>query len=88
MITSSTDFSDKFLKEVITRDKCIGYNSKVMRQSAYLVIKPITVDNFVALFNCTPVNRASDSMMDPALIYYRWLGPELFRLLLGRPGLI
>ena len=36
-----------------------------MRQSACLVINPITVDNFAALFNCTPVDRASDSMMAP-----------------------
>ena len=34
-----------------------------MQQSACLVINPITVDNFAALFNCTPVDRASDSMM-------------------------
>ena len=29
------------------------------------VINPITVDNFTALFNCTPVDRASDSVMVP-----------------------
>ena len=38
-----TDFSDQFRKEII-RHKCIGYNSNVMRQSACLVINPITVD--------------------------------------------
>ena len=48
-------------------NKHIGYNLNVMPQSACLVIIPITVDNFVALFNCTPVDRASDSMMAPAL---------------------
>ena len=32
---------------------------------ACLVINPITVDNFAALFNCTPVDKASDSMMAP-----------------------
>ena len=26
---------------------------------------PIMVDNFAAAFNCTPVGRASDSMMAP-----------------------
>ena len=41
----------------------IGYDLSVMRQSACLVLNPITVDNFAALFNCTPVDRASDSMM-------------------------
>ena len=48
------------------RDKRIGYKLNVMRQSAYLVINPITVDGYAALFNCTPVDRASDSMMAPA----------------------
>ena len=42
--------------------KRIGYNLNVMRQSACLVINPITVDGYAALFNCTPVDRASDSM--------------------------
>ena len=57
-----TDFSDQFRK-VIIRHKRIGYDLNVMRQSAFLVINPITVDNFVALFNCTPVDRESDTMM-------------------------
>ena len=36
-----------------------------LRQSACLVFNPITVNNFASLFNCTPVGRASDSMMAP-----------------------
>ena len=59
-----TDFSDKFRK-IIMRYKRIGYNLNVMRQSACFVMKPNTVDGFAALFNCTPVDRASDSMMAP-----------------------
>ena len=55
-----TDFSDQFRK-IIIRHKRIGYDLNVMRQSACSVINPITVDNF----NCTPVDRASDSMMAP-----------------------
>ena len=47
------------------RFKRIGYIQNVMRQSACLVINPITVDGNAALFNCTPVDRASDSMMAP-----------------------
>ena len=62
------DFSDQFRK-IIIRPKRIGYNLNVMRQSACLVINPFTVDNFSALFNCTPVDRASDSMMAPTLSY-------------------
>ena len=43
----------------------IGYNLKVMRQSACLVFNPIMVDNNAAFLNCTPVGRVSDSMMAP-----------------------
>ena len=63
-IRGMTDFSDQFRK-IIMRYKCIGYNLNVMRQSACLVINPITVDGYATLFNCTPVDRASDSMMAP-----------------------
>ena len=62
-IRGMTDFSDQFRK--LMRYKSIGYNLNVMRQSACLVINPITVDSYAALFNCTPVDRASDSMIAP-----------------------
>ena len=45
-----TDFSDQFRK-IIMRYKRIG--------------NLITVDGFAALFNFTPVDRASGSMMAP-----------------------
>ena len=48
-----TDFSDQFRKIIICH-KRIGYDLNFMRESACLVINPITVDNFAALFNCTP----------------------------------
>ena len=41
------------------------YNINIMRQSACLVFNPIMVNNFASLFNCTPVGRASDSVMAP-----------------------
>ena len=63
-IMGRTDFSDQFRKIIICH-KHIGYDLKIMRQAACLVINPITVDNFAALFNCTPVDRASDCMMAP-----------------------
>ena len=50
--------------------------------SACLVINHITVDNLAALFNCTPVDRASD-YHGPGL---KLLGPELFNMLLGPWG--
>ena len=53
-----TDFSDQFRK-LIMRYKRIGYNLNV------IVINPITVDGYATLFNCTWVDRASDSMMAP-----------------------
>ena len=63
-IRGMTDFSDQF-RNIIMRYKRIGYNLNVMRQSACLVIYPITVDGYAALFNCTPKDRASGSMMAP-----------------------
>ena len=81
-IIGRADFSDQFRK-IIIRHKCIGYDLNVMRQYARLVINPITVDNF-AHFNCPPVDRASDSMMAPALSYSSLV---LFRLLIGPSGL-
>ena len=64
-----TDFSDQF-QNIMIRHKRIGYDLNVMRKSACLVINPIMVDKFATLFNCTPVDRASDSMMAPALIFH------------------
>ena len=59
-----TDFSDQFRK-IIIRHKRIGYNLNVMLQSACLVINPITVDNFAALFKYTAVDQVPDYMMAP-----------------------
>ena len=56
-------------EKIVTRYRRIGYNFKVMRQSTCLVFNPIMVDDYAAFFNCTPVGRASDSMMAPALSY-------------------
>ena len=58
------DFSFQFRK-IITRYRRIGYNLNVMQQSACLVFDPIMVDNYATFLNCTPVGRASDSMMAP-----------------------
>ena len=63
-IMGTTDFSDQFRK-ILMRHKRIGYDLNVIRQSACLVINSIMVDNLAALFDCTPVDRASDSMMAP-----------------------
>ena len=63
-VVGRAEFSDPFRKNIICY-KRIGYNINIMRQSACLVVNPITVNNFASLFNCTPVGRASDSMMTP-----------------------
>ena len=59
-IRGMTDFSDQFRK-IILPYKRIGYNLNVMRQSACLVVNPITVDGFAALFNCVS-------------FYFVWIG--------------
>ena len=51
-----------------------------MRQSARLVINPVTVDNFAVLFNVTPVDRASESYDGPDL--------KLFIFLVGTGALV
>ena len=79
-----TDFADQFRK-IILRHKRIGYDLNVMRQSACLVINPITVNNFAALFNCTPVDRVSDyDGTDIKLFIYLGESGALL-LLLGPP---
>ena len=67
-IRGMTDFFDQFRK-IIMHYKRNGYNLNVMRQSACLVINPVMVDGYAALFNCTPLDRASDSMMAPTKNY-------------------
>ena len=72
------NFSDQLRKNIMCY-KRIGYNINVMRQSACLVINPITVDSFASVFNCTSVGRA-DSVTGPTyhlLIYLSWLGLDL-----------
>ena len=55
-------FSAQFIK-IFSYYKKIGYEIKVLLQTACLVVNPITVGNFAFLFNCTPVSLTSDSMM-------------------------
>ena len=56
-----SNFSEQFRK-LINRFKRIGYSLDIMRQTACLVVNPITVDGYASLFNCTTAVRASDSM--------------------------
>ena len=49
-----------YFKKIIVRYKKIGYNIDVLRQTACLVVNPITVNSFAYLFKCTTVGRASE----------------------------
>ena len=60
-IVGSNIFSAQFIK-IISLYKKFGYNINVYQQTAYLVVNPITVDNFAFLFNRMPVDQTSDSM--------------------------
>ena len=52
-IVGRNDVSDQFRKII----QIIGYNIHVMRHTPCLVVNPFTVNNFVDLFNCTPVGH-------------------------------
>ena len=60
-IVGKSNFSDQF-KRIVKRYIRVGYNLDIMRQSACLVLNPITVYSYGFLFNCTKVGQASDSM--------------------------
>ena len=60
-IVGKPNSSDQF-KKIIKRYIKVGYNLGVMRQSACLVLNPITVYSYGFLFNCRTVCHASDSM--------------------------
>ena len=61
-IVGKPNFCEQF-KKIIKRDINVGFNLDVMRQSACLVLNPITVHSYGFLFNCMMVGQASDSMM-------------------------
>ena len=49
-------------KKIVKRYIRVGYNLDIMRQSACLVLIPITVYTYGFLFNCTTVGQNSDFM--------------------------
>ena len=58
-IIGKNDLPNHF-KKIIVRNKKIGHNINVMRQTACLVVNPIKVNSFAYLLNCTTVGRTSD----------------------------
>ena len=62
IIVGNPNFSDQLKKITKRYKKKVGYNLDIMRQSACLVVNPITDFSHGFLFNCTTVGQASDSM--------------------------
>ena len=54
-------FSNVF-KRIVNRFKRAGYTLDITRQTACLPFNPIMVEGYAALFSCTAVVQASDSM--------------------------
>ena len=61
----------------------------VKQQSACVVVNQIMVNRFAFLFNCIPIGRASDSVMDAKFIklirLFSWFGLDI--CCLGYSGL-
>ena len=60
-IVGKSNFSVQF-KKIVKPYIMVRYNLGIIRQSACLVINPITIYSYGFLFNCTTVGQASDSM--------------------------
>ena len=60
-IIGNTNFSN-LSKRIVNRLKRAGYALDIMRQTACLGFNPIMVEGYAALFSCTAVAQASDSM--------------------------
>ena len=70
-----SNFSEQFRK--LNRYKRIGYSLDIMRQTACLVVNPITVDGYASLFNSTTAVASGPrkelasckSALNPAVVY-------------------
>ena len=60
-IIGNPNFSNLF-KRKVNHFKGAGYSLDIMRRAACLVFNPIIVEGYAALFSCTAVVQASDSM--------------------------
>ena len=63
IIIGNPKFSNN-LKRIVNRFKKAGYSLDIMRQTACLVCNPIMAGGYGALFSCTAVVQALDSMTD------------------------
>ena len=55
------NFSNLF-KRIVNRFKRAGYTLDIMQQTACLVFNQIMVEGYAALFSCTELVQAADSM--------------------------
>ena len=60
-IIGNPNFSYIF-KRIVNRFKRTGYSLDILRQTACLVVNQIMIEGYAALFGCTAVVQASDSM--------------------------
>ena len=60
-IIGNPNFYDLF-KRIVNRFKRAGNTLDIMRQTACLVFNPVMVGGYAALFSCTAVVQALDSM--------------------------
>ena len=67
-IIGNPNFSD-LLKLIVNRFKQVGYNLDIMWQTACLVINPIMIENYAALFSCMLVVPASASLTASTLSF-------------------
>ena len=91
-IVGGKDFPNQF-RNIIIRNERTGYNINVIRQTACLVVNPLTVTNYAVLFSCTPAGQASDLMkiygrevvikVDWGSMLCLWSGPPWFNGLIS-----
>ena len=60
-IIGNPNFSDLF-KRIVNRFRSTGYTLDIMQQTACLVLNPVMIEGYAALFSCTAVVQASYSM--------------------------
>ena len=60
----SNGFSARFIR-VVSHYRKIGCGIDVLQQAARMVVSLVTVGGFAFLFDCTPVGRASGSVVFP-----------------------
>ena len=71
-IVGKPGFGDRF-RGIVKRYTRVGYGLDVVRQSACLVLDPITVCGYGFLFGCRMVGRALGSVMALAWGFGRWV---------------